>query len=141
MKIYFDEIRFPSKKEFEMIPITEQIKECVKKSGVRNGTVTLFSQHTTGPLRITEDERSLIADYKNFYSKLVPKEGKYGHNQTNVDNRPNAHAHLQSTILNSSETIPIKDSKLMLGTWQTIFFVELDGARPERKVIVQVMGE
>lgn len=141
MNIYFDELKFQSNSEFEMIPITGMVKECVKKSGVKNGAVTVFSQHTTGSVRVSESEESLLADYRAFFSKLVPKGAEYGHNRTNVDDRQNAHSHLQSMVLNSSETVPIKDGKLMLGTWQTIFFVELDGARAERKVILQVIGE
>ena len=141
MKVYFDEIRIGSKEGFETIPITDMVEQIVKKSMVRNGTVTLFSQHTTGSIRVSEDEKSLLLDYKNFFERLAPKKGAYGHNETNVDDRKNAHSHLQSMLLNSAETIPVKDGKMMLGTWQTIFFVELDGPRPERKVIVQVMGE
>lgn len=141
VKVFFDEIRLPSRKEFETIAITDRVDEAIKKSGVQNGNVTLFSQHTTASIRISEDEKSLETDYENFFEKLAPKAGTYGHNETNVDDRKNAHSHLQSMLLNSGETIPIKDGKMMLGTWQTIFFVELDGPRPERRVIVQVMGE
>ena len=141
LDVYFDEIRIGSKEEFETIPITGKVEKIVKKSMVRNGSVTLFSQHTTGAIRVSEDEKSLLLDYKDFFEKLAPKKGAYGHNETNVDGRKNAHSHLQSMLLNSAETIPVKNGKMMLGTWKTIFFVELDGPRSERKVIVQVMGE
>ena len=141
MKIFFDEIKCPSTKDFEMIPITNKVNESIKKSGVKNGSVTVFSQHTTASVRVSEGEEGLLNDYQRFFEKIVPRKGEYSHNSTNVDGRKNAHAHLQSAILNSSETILIKDGKMMLGTWQTIFFIELDGARPERKVVVQVIGE
>ena len=75
----------------------------MKKSMVRNGSVTLFSQHTTGAIRVSEDEKSLLLDYKDFFEKLAPKKGAYGHNETNVDGRKNAHSHLQSMLLNSAE--------------------------------------
>lgn len=141
MKVFFDEIRFPSRKEFELVAITDRVRESVRKSGVRNGSVMVFSPHTTGSVRVSEDEEGLREDYQKFFEKVVPKKGNYMHNITNVDSRRNTHSHLQSLVLNSSETIPVKDGKMMLGTWQTIFFMELDGTRPERKVIVQVLGE
>ncbi len=140
MDTFFEEIKFPSKKEFGFIEITDQVKESVKRSGIKNGLVTLLSQHTTGGIRIGESEEGLMHDYETFFGKLVPKNSQYMHNTTNVDGRPNTHAHIQSLLVNSSETIPIKDGKLMLGKWHSIFFIEFDGKRPERKVTVQVIG-
>ncbi|MEM3839478.1 MAG: secondary thiamine-phosphate synthase enzyme YjbQ [Candidatus Micrarchaeaceae archaeon] len=141
MKIFFDELRFSSKKGFELIAITEGVKECVKKSGIKNGHAIVYTQHTTGSVRVSEDEISLHDDYAAFLDKLAPRSGSYKHDITNVDGRKNGHAHLQSMLLNSNETILIKDGKLLLGAWQTVFFIELDGPRPERKVIIQVVGE
>ena len=78
MQVYFDEIKISSKEGFEAIPITDRVGEIVKKSMVKNGSVTLFSQHTTGSVRVSEDEKSLLLDYKNFFEKLAPEKGKYG---------------------------------------------------------------
>lgn len=140
MSAFFDEIKFATNKPFDTIEITEMVKKSVKSSGVSNGIVVLFTQHTTGALRISEYEKSLQEDYRWFFDQLVPKAHEYGHNKTNVDERPNAHSHLQSMTLNSSETIPLKDGKLTLGKWQSIFFIELDGPRSERRVTVEVIG-
>jgi secondary thiamine-phosphate synthase enzyme len=78
---------------------------------------------------------------ENFLEKLAPKNGKYGHDINPVDGRKNAHAHLKSLLLNSSESIPVQNGKMKMGNWQRVFFVELDGPRNERKIIVQVVGE
>lgn len=141
MKSVFSEVKLSSKKEFELVDITKQVEECVAKSGVRNGIVVVFSQHTTGAIRISEYEEGLAKDFQDFFEKTAPKRGNYVHNRTNVDGRPNASSHLQSMILNSSETIPLQEGRMILGTWQTIFFVEVDGPREGRKVTVQVVGE
>ncbi len=141
MKTVFEEIKLSTSKEFELIEITDRVKEAVTKSGIKNGLVLVFSQHTTGGVRISEYEKSLTIDIEAFFEKLAPKGGKYGHNITNVDDRINAHSHLQALLVNSGELMPLRDGKLVLGSWQTIFFVEVDGPRPERKVTVEIMGE
>ncbi len=141
MKNFFDEVKLSSGKERELIDITDQVREAVMKSSVKDGIVVIFSQHTTGPVRISEYEPGLMGDYDNFFNKIAPKGDNYAHDTTNVDDRPNTHSHLQSITMNSSETIPIRNGEMMLGKWQTIFFVELDGPRAERKAIVQVIGE
>ena len=141
MKTFFEELKIATKADFELVEITSKVKDVIAKSGIKNGFVIIFSPHTTGLVRISENEKGLMGDYKDFFGKVVPAKGEYRHNKTNVDDRPNAHAHLQSMLVNSSESVPLRDGKLLLGTWQTIFFVELDGARPERKVTIEVMGE
>ncbi len=141
MKTFFDEISFPTCKEFELIEIKDKVAESVRKSSIRNGFVIVFSQHTTGAIRVNEYEKSLMADFENFFNRLAPKQAGYGHDMTNVDDRINAHSHLQSMLMNSGESIPLKDGKMMLGTWQTIFFIEVDGPRPSRKVTIEVVGE
>ncbi|MCG8375098.1 MAG: YjbQ family protein, partial [Chlorobiales bacterium] len=68
------------------------------------------------------------------------KDGDYKHNITSVDGRDNAHSHLMGLFMNSSETIPFESGKLLLGEWQSIFLVELDGPRPERSILMQISG-
>ena len=123
-----------------MIDISNKVVESVKKSGISNGIVIVFSTHTTGAIKINENEKNLIGDFDNMFEKLIPRNFDYEHNKTAIDNRPNAHSHLRSMLINSSETIPFKDGKMLLGTWQAIFFIELDGPRQNRKIIVEVIG-
>ncbi len=140
MKTFFDEIKLSSNKEFEPIDITKQVKECVKKSGITDGFVIVFSPHTTGGVRVCESERGLMHDYAEFFEKIAPRNADYMHNKTDIADRPNGYAHLQTLIVNSGEAIPLRNGEMLLGRWQTIFFVEFDGARPARKVIVEVVG-
>lgn len=141
MSNFFGEIKLSTTKGFELIGITDRVNECIKKSRIKNGVVVVFSPHTTCAIKINEYEKSLMGDFQEFFERLAPQKGAYRHNKTNVDGRSNAHSHLQSMVLNSSETIPLRDGQMLLGSWQTIFFVEIDGPRPERKVLVEVIGE
>jgi secondary thiamine-phosphate synthase enzyme len=72
--------------------------------------------------------------------RLVPRDGDYLHNLAPVDDRDNAHAHLLGLFMNSSETIPLAGGALLLGNWQSIFFIELDGPRPRRALDLQILG-
>lgn len=141
MKVFLDEIRMDTKKDYDMVDITDKVRESAVRSDIKNGILTIFCRHTTAAVRIGEYEDGLMEDYHNTFEKLIPKETDYGHNRTSLDGRANTHAHLRSMILNSSEIIPLKDGKLMLGTWQTVFFIEMDGPRQNRNVVVEVIGE
>ena len=90
---------------------------------------------------VVEREPQLERDMLTFLKRLVPRDGDYLHNLDPVDGRDNAHSHLIGLFMNSSETIPLAGGAMLLGEWQSIFFIELDGPRPRRRVELQVMGE
>lgn len=140
MKTFFSEIQVSSTKDYEIINITVEVTRLLEKSGISNGLISIFSTHTTAAIKINENEKNLVKDFDNMFEKLIPKNFDYEHNKTAIDNRPNAHSHLRSMLINSSETIPFKNGKMLLGVWQTIFFIELDGPRQNRKIIVEVIG-
>jgi len=126
--------------------ITSEIEMIVSATGISNGQVLVFSRHTTTALAINEDEERLLEDIKVFLSKLIPESERYLHNDLHLrENLPedepiNAHSHLMAMMLNNSEVIPIVDGKLALGTYQSVLFFELDGAR-KRTILCQVWGE
>lgn len=126
--------------------ITLQIQSVVASTSIQNGYVLVFSRHTTTALAVNEDEERLIQDIKVFLEKLAPLNDRYLHNDLHLrpnipPNEPkNAHSHLMAMMLNNTEIIPIVDGKLGLGTYQSILFFELDGAR-KRTVLCQVCGE
>ena len=122
-----------TKKKEEILDITSQVKEIVKKNKQEKGICHIYVPHATAAVTINENyDENVCVDFLNFLDKLIPQ-GKWLHDK--VDN--NGAAHLKATIIGPSQSIPITKSKLMLGTWQGIMFCEFDGPR-ERKVIVEI---
>lgn len=128
-------------KPLDIIDITSEIKSAVAATGLKDGQVTVLSQHTTACININEKEPRLLQDMVTFLKRLAPRDGDYLHNLEPIDGRDNAHSHLIGLFMNSSETIPFSEGKLLLGEWQSIFFIELDGPRSRRTVLLQVSGQ
>jgi len=124
----------------ELVDVTAQIREFVRDSGVRDGLLTIMALHTTARVHLNERDEALQRDMVAHLTRLVPREGAYEHNLLTVDGRDNAHAHLLGLALNASETIPVVDGAPLLGTWQSIFFVELDGPREHRSLALHLLG-
>lgn len=132
----------------EFIDITDRITSILDKTDVSNGTVTIFSRHTTSAIVIQENEPLLLNDMSSLLEKLSPKSARYGHNDftirtvnMNEGEPPNGHSHCQHLLLGSSETIPVANGLLTLGQWQRVFVVELDESKiTPREIIVQIMG-
>ena len=118
----------------ELIDITDRVRAAVKESGIKDGICVISTRHTTSGITVNENERGLRADILEMLETLVPENKSYAHNQ--IDN--NADSHLRAVLLGNSATIPIEDGHLVLGTWQSIFFVELDGPR-NRSVNVKIV--
>ncbi|HHR85841.1 YjbQ family protein [Candidatus Bipolaricaulota bacterium] len=130
----------------EFMDITQEVKDVLARSEIREGSVLVFTRHTTAAIEINEDEPLLMEDLKQFLLRIAPRDGNYKHNDFFIrtanmteDECPNGHAHCQHLLLGTSETIPIVDSELLLGRWQRIFLIELDRPR-ERQVFIQVQG-
>lgn len=118
----------------EIIDITDHVRGVVKEHGIKDGICIISTRHSTGSIMINENERGLRNDILDMLEKLVPENKSYTHNQ--IDN--NAHAHLRAVLLGMSETVPIEDGHMVLGTWQSIFFVELDGPR-KRSINIKIV--
>ncbi|MEC9486025.1 MAG: secondary thiamine-phosphate synthase enzyme YjbQ [Prosthecochloris sp.] len=131
-------IRRETTEPVQVIDITVEVKEIVANCGITEGQLTVISQHTTAFVNINEQEPRLMEDMVTFLKRLVPRDGNYAHNIAPVDGRDNAHSHLMGLFMNTSETIPFSDGELMLGTWQSVFLIELDGPRKERKVLLHL---
>ena len=142
-----------TREPIQFLDITSDVEGVLRASGVRDGIVTVFSRHTTAAICIQEDEPLLLEDLREFLKRTAPPELHYRHNDFRVrtvhmheDESPNGHAHCLQLMLGASETIPVADGKLALGTWQRIFVVELDGPRPRhglpgaREVVIQALG-
>jgi secondary thiamine-phosphate synthase enzyme len=120
----------------QFIDLTDQINGHLTEHEIVDGNVVIFSRHTTAAIRVNEAEELLLEDFKHMLRNLCPPERDYNHNDMNrrkppiaPDERPNAHSHCMHLLLSTSETVPVADGRLSLGTWQRVFMVELDGPR------------
>ncbi|ASJ10494.1 hypothetical protein A3L12_03860 [Thermococcus sp. P6] len=137
MRVFTRELRFRTKGEIDLIDLTQDIEDLVRESGIENGQVLIFVPGATGAVITIEHERGLLEDLKNTLRELIPKGKGYLHDR--IDN--NAHSHLRATLLGASECLPVVNGRLVRGTWQQIFFVELDVRPRNRRVLVQIIGE
>lgn len=151
MRVKNKTLKIKTKKIFEFIDITNQIEGFVKEEKIKNGQILVYSRHTTLAIRINEKESGIFHDFENFLQKILPKEKYYKHNDLGIRTENlvcspgaaeclNGHSHYRQLLLGTSETIPIVDSKLYLGTWQRVLAIELDGPK-NREIFLQVIGE
>ena len=119
----------------ELINITAQVQEMVSNSTVNNGICYLFVLHTTAGITVNEGaDPAVQRDITNFLSKLVPNDPYFTHAEGNSD------AHIKSALIGTSQRVFIDNSKLVLGTWQAIYFCEFDGPR-DRKIAVKITSD
>jgi len=119
----------------ELVNITYDVQKIVSESGVKNGVCCVYVPHTTAGVTINEGaDPSVVEDIVSTLNKQVPHRADYLHAEGNSD------AHIKTSLVGSSESIIIAGGKLLLGTWQAVFFCEFDGAR-NRTVMVKVMGD
>lgn len=135
MNIIYEEILINSVENVELVNITNKINQIIRNHNIKSGLINISTKHTTSGIIINEDETGLKRDIINFFEKIVPNDS-YFHNQ--IDN--NARSHLKSVLSSQNQTLPIKDSKMNLGTWQSIFFIELDGPRMKRTINITIIG-
>ena len=130
-----------TKEKFELINVTDRINEVVGKSGVRDGIVHLQSLHTTTAVFVNEWQDALLHDFKRLLEQLIGREGSWRHDDPRFSDceRQNAVSHLRSLMLGPSVSLQVRNSALLLGTWQSIILAELDGPR-SRSLSVQVIG-
>ena len=130
------EVRTNGKGTYE---ITHEVEEKIDKSGVRNGVVTVFVQHTSCSLTTMENAAPAARrDVERFFEKLVPEDADYEHDDEGPDDMP---SHIRTVLTRTSETVPIIDGKMQLGTWQGIFLFEHRRAPHRRKVSVTIIGD
>jgi len=134
MKIFNETFTFSTRGEIDFIDLTSKVEEVVSRSGIRNGLVHVFAPHATGVIILTEHEPSLDNDIRDFLEKIIPKRAGYQHPS-------NAHSHLRSMLLCPDRTLPVIDGRVVLGTWQSLVFVETDVYPRRRTVIMQAIGE
>lgn len=147
MAVFKTEMHFETKQQIEFIDVTDFVREAVRSSGVREGQVCVFVPHTTMGVVINHNESLLLQDFSRMLYKLAPVDDQYTHDLFELkkgsgvsDGRSNGHSHCKAMFIGTSETVPIAKGELLLGPRQSVFVVELDGAR-KRSAVVQVIGE
>ena len=126
-------INVRSKSRIELIDITDMVQDLVKREGITKGVCCLYVPHTTAGVTINEGaDPSVQRDIQNALSRLIPHEMNYFHREGNAD------AHIKSTIVGISANVIIDEGKLLLGTWQAVFFCEFDGPR-HRRIAVKIL--
>ena len=118
----------------QMIDITDKVRDAVRKSGIKNGLVHVFSMHTTAAVTINENaDPAVEADILKTINKVIPWDDHFQHMEGN------SAAHIKVSLFGPSETVPLENGSLVLGTWQSVFFCEFDGPR-HRRVNVTVIS-
>lgn len=120
--------------------ITDKVEAVLRESKIESGTVTVFAQHTSCSLVVMENaDPTARRDLEEFFDRLVPENANYfRHDAEGADDMP---SHIRMVLTHSSETIPILDGRMQLGTWQGIFLFEHRRASQRRKIVVTVMGQ
>jgi len=139
MTIYYDELNIETSGEVDIVNITDDVQRIVTKSKIKDGIACIFVPGSTGSVTTIEYEPGLKKDLARVLQKIAPKEEHYDHHETWHDD--NGHSHVRASLIGPSVTIPLKNGKLLHGTWQQIVFLELDTQPRDRKIIVQIVGE
>jgi len=119
--------------------VTEEVERAVSDSGLKNGSVTIFTPSSTSALTTIEYESGALNDLRRLLEEIIPSNREYAHNARWGDG--NGHSHIRAALLGASLTVPFVDGQLTLGTWQQIIFIDFDTRARQRELILQVMGE
>jgi secondary thiamine-phosphate synthase enzyme len=136
-----DTLTVQTEDRVELTDITDSVLELVRRSGVREGIVSLWSMHTTFAVFMNEAQRALHADIKRLLETMVDRDADWMHNDPEHSDcdRFNADAHLRAMLLGHSLTLQVSGGEAVLGQWQRVLVAELDGPR-SRTLRVQIMG-
>jgi secondary thiamine-phosphate synthase enzyme len=130
-------LRFQTTGNGHVVDLTEGVARIVTASGVERGLVTVFAIGATVGVTTMEYEPGGVSDLQRLLDRLIPAEGDYEHNRLNHDT--NSHAHLRAAVIGPSETIPVTEGRLTLGTWQQIVLIDFDDRPRDRTVSVHVL--
>ncbi len=139
MSVYSGEINIQTNGEVDIIDITSDIQAEITSSKIQKGIVCVFVPGSTGTITTIEYEPGLMKDLSQALEKIAPKGVRYDHHETWHDD--NGHSHVRASLMGPSTTFPIKNGKVVHGTWQQIVFVEFDTRPRDRRIVVQIVGE
>ena len=122
----------------QVIDITASVQRAIDEAGVGEGQVSAFVRGSTAAITTMEYEPGGVQDLGEMLERLIPAHGDYEHNRLNHDT--NSHAHQRASLVGASETVPVIDGQMALGTWQQLVLIDFDDRPRERTVVVQVLG-
>jgi secondary thiamine-phosphate synthase enzyme len=136
-----DVLRYTTRDRFELINLTEQVEELVRKSGVREGMVLVQSLHSTAAIFVNEWQEALLEDFRTLLEHAVCAGWPWRHNDPRYSDcdRSNAASHLRALLLGTNAVLAVRDGNVVRGTWQSIILAELDGPRT-RSVSLRILG-
>ncbi len=138
MTVHSGVLRMETPGDGAIIDLTEGVTRVVSTSGVDRGVATVFATGSTLAVTTMEYEPGAVSDLRSLLDALIPSAGDYEHNRRNHDT--NAHAHLRAALIGPSESVPVLDGKLVLGTWQQIVLIDFDDRPRTRTVMVHVLS-
>lgn len=133
------EIVLQAKGDCDIIDITSEIEREISDAGISIGTVTVFVPGSTAGITTIEFESGVLSDLKDMWDRIVPKNITYAHDRRWGDG--NGYSHVRASMLGASLTVPFKNGKLMVGTWQQVVLVDFDNRPRSRQIVLQIMGE
>ena len=137
MKTFAKALTVSTREKYQLIDLTRSIEEIVSESEVERGLCLVHASHATAAIICNENESGLVQDILRKVAEIFPPGAGYLHDR--IDD--NASSHLASALIGASRTFPVEDRRLVRGTWQNIFLLELDGPRTRRVVNVHIVGE
>jgi secondary thiamine-phosphate synthase enzyme len=138
MTVVSDSIPFRTRSECEVLDITEKVQDIISQGTTKSGVAFLFVPGSTAALTTMEYEPGVATDLMATLERLAPKDGSYAHEKRWHDG--NGHSHVRAALIGPDLCVPIRNKKLVLGTWQQITFIELDIRPRDRTVLVRVIG-
>ena len=132
-------IQLNSKGNCDISDITSDVAREISDSGISSGTVTIFITGSTAGVTTIEFEPGLLADFKDMWERVLPRNIPYQHDRAWGDG--NGHSHVRASLLGASLTIPFVNKRLTLGTWQQIVIVDFDNRPRSREITIQIIGE
>jgi len=138
MRTFSNAIRLTTTDKKTEVNITDQVEAVINESGIQEGTILIFTGHTTASIHLNNADKDLERDFHDFLDELIPNKDSYRHNKG--DYGMNADAHFKSLIIGNSVTVPVSKGRLALGQWQAVYFSEFDGPR-NRLISVKVTGK
>jgi secondary thiamine-phosphate synthase enzyme len=134
--VHTGELRLSTEGDADVIDITAGVQRVVEAAGVSEGVTTAFVRGSTAGITTMEHEPGGVHDLRALLDRLIPAQGDYEHNRLNHDT--NSHAHQRASVIGASETVPVVDGRLALGTWQQLVLIDFDDRSRDRTVVVQV---